>query len=311
MVELCPASPEDAPTLARILLRSRRHTVPHRLHDDVTDLTARLAGFIDGGARVTLACLPGGGSGGVHPPAGFSVATPGRIRCLCVEPEHEAAGVGGVLLRDVLTGYPRGVRFTIDQRDTRARRFYERYGFLAESFVTSPGTAPGVVYHRPGGRLRQAARALVVDPDRRVLLVRLTFPHGSYWVLPGGGIDNGETTHQAIRRELEEEVGWTADEIGPLVWHRTVWWANAPADRFDGQQERVVLMRVPRFEARPRLDAAELAAEHLTGIRWWTREEMWSGEHGFSPPNLLTLIPMALNGSLVACPTVVTEGERP
>ncbi|MFV0257562.1 MAG: GNAT family N-acetyltransferase [Acidimicrobiales bacterium] len=311
MVDLRPASPGDAPALARILRRSRRHTMPHLPDDDGrADPVDRLAGFIDGDARVTVARLDGGGAGGVGPPAGFSVTTPGRIHQLCVDPEHEAVGVGGVLLRALLAEQPGGVRVRLGQRDDRSRRFYERYGFLAESFVTSV-TVPDMVYHRPGGRLRPAARALMVDPDRRVFLVRLTFPQGSAWVLPGGGIHEGETTHEAVRRELAEEVGWAVDRVGPLVWHRTVWWPERGRSGFDGQQDRVVLLPVPAFEPRPELAPAELTAEHITAMRWWTKEEMRAAEVRFSPLNLLSLIPMALNGSLVECPTVVTEGVRP
>ena len=53
-----------------------------------------------------------------------------------------------------------------------------------------------------GLRIRPAARALVVDPDDRVLLVRFEFPAGTRWALPGGGIEPGETPEEAIRREL-------------------------------------------------------------------------------------------------------------
>ena len=55
-------------------------------------------------------------------------------------------------------------------------------------------------------RLRDAVRAVVVDPDDRVLLVRFEFPHWIGWATPGGGVDSGETDEAAIRRELAEEA---------------------------------------------------------------------------------------------------------
>jgi 8-oxo-dGTP diphosphatase len=45
----------------------------------------------------------------------------------------------------------------------------------------------------------------------RVLLIRQEKPGKEYWMLPGGGVDSGETLIEALRRELREELGIEAD----------------------------------------------------------------------------------------------------
>jgi 8-oxo-dGTP diphosphatase len=45
----------------------------------------------------------------------------------------------------------------------------------------------------------------------RVLLIRQEKPGKEYWLLPGGGVDGGETLIEALRRELREELGIEAD----------------------------------------------------------------------------------------------------
>jgi 8-oxo-dGTP pyrophosphatase MutT (NUDIX family) len=48
----------------------------------------------------------------------------------------------------------------------------------------------------------------------RILLCRHEKHGRDYWLLPGGGIDSGESLMQALRRELLEELG--IDDSAPL-----------------------------------------------------------------------------------------------
>lgn len=141
---------------------------------------------------------------------------------------------------------------------------------------------------------RPAVRGLVVDSDQRILLVRLVYPHGAWWVLPGGGIASHEDSRQALRRELTEEIGLVTPDIGPLIWKRTHVFALQDSDgvEWDGQSEEVYLISVASFDPRPAFSLAELRAENIDEIRWWTRTEITqhTGSDSFAPRDLAQLL---------------------
>ncbi len=56
----------------------------------------------------------------------------------------------------------------------------------------------------PNAYYRVSVKAVIKDNNSRVLLVK---EHNGYRVLPGGGIDHGESVQDAIERELIEEIG--------------------------------------------------------------------------------------------------------
>lgn len=123
-------------------------------------------------------------------------------------------------------------------------------------------------------RIREAVRALVIDTDDNVLLVRWLLRGINVWGTPGGGIEPGEDVDVALRRELDEELGIGATaEIGPQVWERTHIIPFIDG-RWDGQHERFFLVRTPPFEPAPLLSKEQLEAEHLMHMQWWTPAQL-------------------------------------
>lgn len=54
-----------------------------------------------------------------------------------------------------------------------------------------------------------------IAADDRILLVRQRRAASTYWLLPGGGVERGETLTAALEREVMEECGITARSSGP------------------------------------------------------------------------------------------------
>ena len=70
---------------------------------------------------------------------------------------------------------------------------------------------------------RTGAKALVTS-DCAVLLVRERHSDGTpFWTLPGGGVDDHETSTEGLRRELAEELGCRAHIDEPVS---TFWYAH-------------------------------------------------------------------------------------
>ncbi len=61
-------------------------------------------------------------------------------------------------------------------------------------------------------------RVIILDEENRVLMVRQFHEGRSFWLVPGGGIEAGETSVAAAEREVMEETGLEV-MIGKLIWH--------------------------------------------------------------------------------------------
>ncbi|WP_152047717.1 NUDIX domain-containing protein [Aureimonas psammosilenae] len=141
---------------------------------------------------------------------------------------------------------------------------------------------------------RRAVRALLLYENKAILLLQIRSPDGrSFWIAPGGGIEQGEEAETGLRRELFEELSLKNVEIGPIVWrrHHIFDWNG----RRISQREEYRIVETDWFEPRM-LDLQEGA--YVQTLRWWPLNELGSAREPLTPLSLDAIVrDYLLNGA--------------
>ncbi|MFE2584890.1 NUDIX hydrolase [Streptomyces sp. NPDC059378] len=134
--------------------------------------------------------------------------------------------------------------------------------------------------------LREAARAIVLDADDRVLLLRYD-ENGGVWATPGGSLEDGEDHAAATLRELNEELGIDekAVELGAQLAERSK--DHLVSGREIRQVEKYFLTRFSAADVDP---ARASQSDNIREHRWWTLAELHDTAETVYPLGLADLL---------------------
>ncbi|WP_328373411.1 NUDIX domain-containing protein (plasmid) [Streptomyces sp. NBC_00445] len=150
--------------------------------------------------------------------------------------------------------------------------------------------------------LREAARAILLDADDRVLLLRYD-ENGGFWATPGGSREPGEDDTEATLRELREELGIDeqAVELGVQLAERSK--DHLVGGRQVRQLEKYFLARIDAAAVAPdRATQPDNIREH----RWWTGPALRATRETIYPVGLADLVAAVTEGRIPARPIILS-----
>jgi len=138
---------------------------------------------------------------------------------------------------------------------------------------------------------RPTAHVLLVNAQDQVFLINTHFDPElglePRWLTPGGGIDAGESIHEAAVRELLEETGLSVsqEDLGELWWQTSGRWDWSDGIHYQTYTDSIFLLRVDDFELSNDLWTPEEHRDILES-RWWNVSELIASGERVGPHGL-------------------------
>ncbi len=166
------------------------------------------------------------------------------ICCLGVSPDHRRRGVASMLMDEALRNLDRTGEISVstfradDEKGLAPRALYQKYGFIEDELIEAMGYPNQKYILRPIGNelgnLQKGSRAVktieirganayqtfsktrvgcrgIVIKDSLMLISQEI--NTGWYLIPGGGLEDGETTEECCVREIREETGYIVKPV--------------------------------------------------------------------------------------------------
>lgn len=170
------------------------------------------------------------------------------ICCLGVSPDHRRRGVASMLMDEALGNLDRTREISVstfragDEKGLAPRALYQKYGFVEgelteamgypnQKYILRPvengsGDPPkdggavktveihGANAHRTFSKTRAGCRGIVIKDSLMLISHEL---RTGWYLIPGGGLEDGETAEECCAREIREETGYLVKPVSHLL----------------------------------------------------------------------------------------------
>ena len=143
-----------------------------------------------------------------------------------------------------------------------------------------------------GMKVRKSSRAIVLNKENEIFLFQYMFDYledgKAIWITPGGGLEEGESFEDALKRELFEELGVQITESYPEVYYRNPVYTLKNGKKVQSV-EKFFLVRLEEdafsFEHWSKSEKKRMLAG-----KWWSREKIEQSDEEFFSKDILRIL---------------------